>query len=153
MGEDNIHGEEAGPASTHVKLVSEGGAEAPEAQRARFWSPEQMVASCITPQQVDNFRAYNNVCMTLPTNDRYAFSVTMEHAAKLDEGVIPESMLQEFESNAPPLPGSPPQGAARRQGLVHCGSGQEVLGADGTDGAAGVQRNAVTRPGVENNYE
>ncbi|WP_026841291.1 hypothetical protein [Citrifermentans bremense] len=103
MGEDNNHGGEAGSASTHVKLVSEGGVDAPEAQRARFWSPEQMVASCITPQQMDNFRAYNNVCMTLPTNDRYAFSVTMEHATKLDEGVIPESMLQEFEANATPL--------------------------------------------------
>lgn len=106
MGEANNDGGGAGKACSHVRLVSEGGAEAPEAQRARFWSPEQMVASCITPQQMDNFRAYNNVCMTLPTNDRYAFSVPLEHAADLDEGVIPQSLLREFETNNAPLSGA-----------------------------------------------
>lgn len=103
MGESNNHGGEAGTARSHVKLVSEWGA---EAQRARFWPPEQMVASCITPQQMDNFRAYNDVCMTLPTNDRYAFSLPLDRAGELDQGVIPQPMLREFEANGSPLSGA-----------------------------------------------
>ncbi len=89
--------------SSHVKLVSEGGAGESETQQAQCWSPDQIVASCITPQQMENFRAYNNVCMTLPTNDRYVFSVPLDHAADLDQGTIPETMLEEFEANGSPL--------------------------------------------------
>lgn len=94
---------EGGSRRKHVTLVSEGGAGEAEAQRAQCWSPDQIVASCITPQQMENFRAYNNVCMTLPTNDMYIFSLPLEHAAELDRGAIPPAVLQEFEANGSPL--------------------------------------------------
>ena len=89
--------------SRHVKLVSEGGAGESETRHAQGWSPDQIVASCITPQQMENFKAYNNVCMTLPTNDTYVFSVPLEHAGDLDQGIIPQAMLQEFKTNGAPL--------------------------------------------------
>lgn len=95
MAEKRTEGENNG--SRHVKLVSEGGTEA-EAQRAQCWSPDQIVASCITPQQMENFRAYNNVCMTLPTNDMYVFSLPLERAGELDHGTIPPAVRQEFEA-------------------------------------------------------
>jgi hypothetical protein len=88
--------------SQHVKLVSEGGTEG-ETLQAQPWSPDQIVASCITPQQMDNFRAYNNVCMTLPTNDMYAFSLPLEHSGDLDQGAIPQAVRQEFEGKEFPL--------------------------------------------------
>lgn len=93
---------EGANSSRHLKLVSEGGGEA-ETQRAKSWSPDQIVASCITSQQMENFRAYNNVCMTLPTNDMYVFSLPLEHAGDLDQGVIPEAVLHEFEAKDSPL--------------------------------------------------
>jgi len=105
---------EGGNQSKHVKLVSEGGGEA-ETRRAQCWSPDQIVASCITPQQMENFRAYNNVCMTLPTNDRYVFSLPLEHAGDLDQGVIPQAVRQEFEAQGSPLT------AAARLSVQHCG--------------------------------
>lgn len=92
--------------SEHVKLVSEGGLGEAEAERAQCWSPDQIVASCITPQQMENFRAYNNVCMTLPTNDMYVFSLPLEHADDLDQGILPAAVLQEFAANGSPLSGS-----------------------------------------------
>jgi len=85
--------------SQHVKLVSEGSSEETETQ-----SPEQIVASCITPQQMENFRAYNNVCMTLPTNDMYVFSVPLQYAGDLDQEIIPQAMQQQFEANGSLLP-------------------------------------------------
>ncbi|MBU5611810.1 hypothetical protein [Geomonas azotofigens] len=88
--------------SRHLKLVSEGGGE-PETRRAQSWSPDQIVASCITPQQMENFRAYNNVCMTLPTNDMYVFSLPLEHALGLDQGEISREVRQEFDANGSPL--------------------------------------------------
>lgn len=100
MAEKKMEGENNG--SMHVKLVSEGGGEA-VAQRAQCWSPDQIVASCITPQQMENFRAYNNVCMTLPTNDMYVFSLPLEHAGELDQGVIPPAVQREFEAQGEPL--------------------------------------------------
>lgn len=99
----------------HVKLVSEGGADDGDTRRAQCWSPDQIVASCITPQQMENFRAYNNVCMTLPTNDMYVFSVPLENADDLDQGVIPLAMQQEFEANGSPL------SAAARLNVQHQG--------------------------------
>jgi hypothetical protein len=89
--------------SQHVKLVSEGSTAESEAKRSESWSPEQIVASCITPQQMENFRAYNNVCMTLPANDMYVFPLPLEHAQDLDQGMIPQEMLQQFEANGCPL--------------------------------------------------
>ena len=98
--------EEGNRGSRHVKLVSEGGSGETETQRAQCWSPDQIVASCITPQQMENFRAYNNVCMTLPTNDMYVFSLPLEHAGDLDQGIIPKAMLEEFEANGSTLSGA-----------------------------------------------
>ena len=66
MTEEKIDGDNGG--SRHLKLVSEGDGDS-ATRRAQSWSPDQSVASCITSQQMENFRAYNNVCMTLPTND------------------------------------------------------------------------------------
>jgi len=104
MGESKKEG--GNRSSRHVKLVSEGGTGETETQRAQCWSPDQIVASCITPQQMENFRAYNNVCMTLPTNDMYVFSVPLEYAGDLDQGTIPKAMLAEFEANGSTLSGT-----------------------------------------------
>lgn len=99
----------------HVRLVSEGGSGGKEAERAQCWSPDELVASCITPQQMENFRAYNNVCMTLPANDMYVFSLPLEQAADLDQGVIPKEVRGEFEAKGSPL--SP----AARLNVQHAG--------------------------------
>ncbi|QWV93325.1 hypothetical protein KP004_19505 [Geomonas oryzisoli] len=100
MAEEKMGGEHAD--SKHLKLVSEGGGDA-STRRAQCWSPDQIVASCITSQQMENFRAYNNVCMTLPTNDMYVFSLPLEHAGELDQGEIPHAVRQEFETNGSTL--------------------------------------------------
>ncbi|GFO62226.1 hypothetical protein M1B72_00240 [Geomonas paludis] len=100
MAEEKIEGDNGG--SRHLKLVSEGDGD-PAARRAQSWSPDQIVASCITSQQMENFRAYNNVCMTLPTNDMYAFSLPLEHAGELDQGEIPQAVRQQFDSHGSAL--------------------------------------------------
>ncbi|MBJ6748601.1 hypothetical protein [Geomonas anaerohicana] len=100
MAEENIGGGDGG--SRHLKLVSEGDGD-PATRRAQSWSPDQIVASCITSQQMENFRAYNNVCMTLPTNDMYVFSVPLEHAGELDQGEIPLAVRQQFDANSSAL--------------------------------------------------
>jgi len=105
MAEKKSEGGRRG-SSRHVKLISEGGPGETETHSARCWSPDQIVASCITPQQMENFRAYHNVCMTLPTNDMYVFSVPLEYSGDLDQGVIPQAMLKEFEANVSPLSGA-----------------------------------------------
>ncbi|WP_224983968.1 hypothetical protein [Geomonas agri] len=100
MAEENIGGDNGG--SKHLKLVSEGDGDS-ATRRAQCWSPDQIVASCITSQQMENFRAYNNVCMTLPTNDMYVFSLPLEHAGELDRGEIPQAVCQQFEANGSAL--------------------------------------------------
>jgi hypothetical protein len=105
MAEKEHEGKSRVP-SEHFKLVSEGGECKAEGPGGQCWSPDQIVAECITPQMMENFRSYNSVCMTLPTNDMYAFSLPLEYSLDLDKGIIPAEMTQEFEAKGAPLTGT-----------------------------------------------
>lgn len=85
--------EETRSGSRHVKLIS--------ASPSR--SSERVVPPCRTLQQNGNFSPYGDVCMTLPTNDAYVFSLPLEEAGRLDRGMIGDELRREFAANGSQL--------------------------------------------------
>lgn len=87
----------------HFRLVSGG-----ECKKAgvQCWSVDQLIAECNAPQQMENFRSCNAMCMTLPSNDKYVFSLSLHHIPALDQEIIPEEMRRDFAKFGRPLSGA-----------------------------------------------
>ena len=81
----------------HFKLISEGGgyrngSPGPLSCNDALWA----VRDCTTESQKDIWRRAQG-CATVPSDDQFMFTLPLEHAPDLDQGVIPESLRHGFK--------------------------------------------------------
>jgi hypothetical protein len=91
----------------HFKLISEGGthrAQSPGTLSCQdaLWN----VRDCTTTEMKDVWRRSQSGCSSVPADDRFMFTLPLQHVPDLDQGKVSDSLRREFKENGITLSGN-----------------------------------------------